>query len=112
MRYIKYRSVHYNFNKEFSHFSYWGNIDNKYLFSGDCFTSPSSSSGTNRKCEEQFTGRFDSNQNEIYVGDIVVADGLKAVVIFSDRWCEFKLVGANSVGWYDTITVVGNIHES
>lgn len=59
----------------------------------------------------QSTGRVDDTGKEVFENDIVNADGLIAQVIYSDRWSEFKLVGANSLGNYDSIKKLGNIHE-
>lgn len=59
----------------------------------------------------QFTGLHDKNGKEIYEGDVVDGDGLITDVIYSNKWTEFKLRAANSVGWYEHIEVIGNIHE-
>ena len=45
-------------------------------------------------------------------GDIVESEGLIAPVIYSGRWAEFKVQAANSLGWYTSIEVIGNIHEN
>lgn len=111
MKIIKFRSAHYTFKGDFSHFSYWGEIDHKGDLSKDCFVSPSSSSTTNREFEDQYVGRIDNKGNEIFEGDIVNADGLIAPVIYSDLWCEFRLVGGFSVGWYADIEVIDNVHQ-
>ena len=98
MREIKFRSW------DGKRFHYWGFSyeDDQPWFSGP--------DNHIHAIQEQFTGLTDSEGKEIYEGDIIRADDLIARVIYSQRWTEFRLVGANSVGWYQDIKVIGTIH--
>lgn len=121
MREIKFRSAHYDYQDRFVKFTYWGFINHKGESSTDCFTSPGSISGTQRKYEEQYTGLKDKNGTKIFEGDILSLDNGYDRWIIEYSGCGFKGVpsGNNNLGKgyllnnnnYLQFNVIGNIHE-
>lgn len=76
-RELKFRSAHYNHDGTFNGFTYWGMIDLMGRHSEDSFVGPTTRSGTIRKYEDQYTGKSDSQGNELYNGDIVEFDAVE-----------------------------------
>jgi hypothetical protein len=115
---IKFRSSHYfHKDKSFSHFSYWGMIDHKSNHKVDSFTSPSSSSNSFRKTEEQYIGLKDKNGKEIYEGDIVKTGFKMDGSIYFSTPC-FGVQNSTGVctefEWdeIEKFEIIGNIHEN
>lgn len=119
---IKFRSAFYNnSNHSFSHFSYWGRIDDKQNLSNDVFTSPSQCSGCHIMKDDAFTGFLDKNKKEIFTGDIVryrcsnvswtrivsFQFGAFVSVIDKNKHDHFFNVLSDS-----ELEIIGNIHEN
>lgn len=99
---IKFRIPHFNRDGSFYGFSYWGAIDHHgvVIDTHDCFGSPAYIYSTSKGWHDQFTGRKDKNDREVFEGDIYrieeETDGLDevfyVVVIWIDEWSMFASV--------------------
>lgn len=121
-REIKFRIPHFNSDRSFAYFTFWGTIDYKECPSldHDTFTSPSQSSGTTKGWHEQYVGLKNKIDNGVYEGDIVTTKHQPVAVVVWDapNYCfatktiddivKEELMYCLS----DIECVKGNIHEN